>query len=61
MGSLLENGFEVILISKTNVLPVWKGYFLFSGKFLSDEVETIFWESEEKRSKLFKSKLGDRK
>ena len=30
-------------------------------QFLSDEVEIIFWESKAKRSKLFKSKLGDRK
>ena len=43
------------------VPSVWKGHFSFSWKFLSDEVETIFWESEEKRSKLFKSKLGHRK
>ena len=27
-------------------------------KFLSDEVESIFWESKAKRSKLFKSKFG---
>ena len=29
--------------------------------FLSDEIETSFWESETKRWKLFKSKLGHRK
>ena len=27
-------------------------------QFSSDEVETIFWESEEKHQKLFKSKFG---
>ena len=30
-------------------------------KFLSDEVETVFWESETEHSKLFKSKFGHRK
>ena len=37
--SFLENGFEVTLSSKANVL------------------KTFFWESEAKRSKLFKSKI----
>ena len=35
--------------------------FLVFCKFLIDEVETIFWESETNRSKLFKWKFGHRK
>ena len=35
--------------------------FQFFFKFLNDEVETIYWTSEAKRSKLFKSKFGHRK
>ena len=61
IGSFLENGFEATLSSETNVLSVWKGHFSVFCKFLSDEVETIFWESEAKRSKLFKSKFGQKK
>ena len=61
VGSFLENGFEATLSSKTNVLTVWKKHFSMFWKFLSDEVETIFRESEAKRSKLFKSKFGHRK
>ena len=48
-------GVNCTLSSKSKVLSVWKGHFPFFCKFLSDEVETIFWESEAKRSKLFKS------
>ena len=58
LGSFLENGFEAILSSKTSFLLVWKGHFSVFCKFLSDEVETIFWESEAKRSRLFKSRFG---
>ena len=61
LGSLLENGFEATLSSKTNVASVWKGHFSVFCKFLSNEVETIFWESKAKLSKLFKSKFGHRK
>ena len=61
IGSFLENGFEATLSSKTNVLSVWKKHFSVFCKFLSDEVETIFRESEAKRSKLFKLKSGRRK
>ena len=61
ISSFLENGFGATLSSKTKVLSVWKKHFSFLGKFLSDEVETVFWESEAKRSKLFKSKFGPRK
>ena len=61
IGSFLENGFEATLSSKTNVLSVWKGNFSIFCKFLSDEINTIFWESEAKCSRLFKSKFGHRK
>ena len=58
IGSFLENGFEATLSWKTNVESVSKEHFSVFCKFLSDEVETIFWESEAKRSKLFKAKFG---
>ena len=58
IGSFLENGFEATLSSKTNVVSVWKVHFAVFCKFLSDEFGTIFWESEAKRTKLFKSKFG---
>ena len=61
IGNFLGNGFEAILRSKTNVLSVWKRHFSVFWKFLINEVKTIFWESEGKRSKLFKSKFGHRK
>ena len=57
----LENGFEANLSSKTSVLSVWKGFFSGFWKFLSEKVETVFWESEAKRSKLSKWKFGHRK
>ena len=60
-GRFLENGFEANLISKTNVLSVWKGYFSVFCKFLSDEVETVFWESETEPWRSFKFKVGHRK
>ena len=60
IGSLLENGFEASLSSKTNVLSVSKEFQCFC-KFLSDEVETIFRESKAKCSKVLKSKFGHRK
>ena len=61
VGSILENGFGATLSSKTNVLSVSKRHFSVFCKFLGDEVETIFRESEAKLSKLFKSKVGIRK
>ena len=61
IGSFLENCFQATLCSKTNIVNVWKEHFSVFCKFLSDEVETIFWESEAKRSELFKSKFGHRK
>ena len=51
--TFLENGLEGVLSPKANVLSVWKEHFSNFWKFLSDKVETIFWESEAKRSKLF--------
>ena len=58
IGIFLENGFQATLSWKTNVLKVWKGHFSFFCKFLRDEAETVFWESETKPSKVFKSKFG---
>ena len=53
IGSFLENTFVATLSSKTNVLSFWKEHFSVFSKFLIDEVETISWKSEAKRSKLF--------
>ena len=58
IGTFLENDFEATLSPKANVLSVWKVHFSFFCRFFSDEVETIFWESEARRSKLFKLKFG---
>ena len=43
------------------VVSILKGHFSVFCKFLSDEVETILWQGEEKLSKRFKSKFGLRK
>ena len=56
--SVLENGFEATKSSKANVLSVWKIHFSDFCRFLSDEVEFIFWETEVKRSNLFKLIFG---
>ena len=61
IGCILENGCEAILSSKPIVLSVWKGHFSVSCEFLSDEVETIFRETETRNQKLLKSKFGHRK
>ena len=61
IGSFLENGFESTLSSKTNVLNVWRENFSVICKLLGGEVETIFWESEAKHQRLFKSSFGHRK
>ena len=61
IGSILENGFEATLSSEVNVLSVWWGHFSVFCKFLSDKVESVFWQSKKKHSKLFKSKLDHRK
>ena len=55
--SFLENDFEATLRSKMNALSIWKGHFSVFSKVLSGEVETVFWESEAKWDKLFKSRL----
>ena len=60
VGSLLENGFEATLSSKANDLNVWKNHISVFCKFLSDEVESAFWEKEAKRSTLFTSKFSHR-
>ena len=44
-GSFLENVFEATLSSKMNVLNVWKKHASVFKKFLSGEVENVFWES----------------
>ena len=59
--NLLRKSFESTLSSNPNALSVWKANFLLFCKFLSDEVETNFWESDAKRSKRFKSKFGSMK
>ena len=59
--TFLETGFGATLSLKTNLLSIRKKHFLVFCKFLSDEVETIFRESEAKLSKLFKSKFGQRR
>ena len=56
----LENGFEATLGSKANVLSVWKNHISAFCKFLSDKVETAFWEKEGKHLTLFKSKFSNR-
>ena len=61
IGTFLKNDFEATLSSKANVLDVWKEYFSIFCKFLIQEVEPVFWESEAKHKKLFKSKLGHKK
>ena len=58
--TFLGNGFGATLRWTMNVVSVWKEHFSAFCKFLSDEVETIFWESEAKHSKLFGSIFGYR-
>ena len=57
IGSFLENCFEATFISKRNVLSVWKKDFEFFCKFLRDEVETFFRESEAKYRNQFVQNL----
>ena len=57
----VQNSFGATLGSKTNLLSISKEYFSVFCKFMSDHIETIFWESETKLSKLFKSHFGYRK
>ena len=51
--SISENGFEALLWWKTNVLNFWNWHFPVFCKFLNDEVETVFWESETVLRKIF--------
>ena len=55
--NFLEKGFEVALSPKTIVLILSKRLFWVFCKFFSDEVKTVFWESDRKRSKLLNSKF----
>ena len=50
--TFLENGFKATSRSKT-IVSVLKEHFSVLCKFLSDKVETIFWESKSKHSRLF--------
>ena len=59
--TFLENGFRATLSSKSNALSVWKKHFQVFCKFLRDEVETVFWQSDAERWRLFNSKFGHRK
>ena len=61
IGSFLENVFDTTLTSKTNVVSLWKGHFTVFCKFLRDQVEITFRESEAKCPDLFKSRFGHRK
>ena len=49
------------LSSIANVLSVWKEHFSIFSKFLSNDVETIFWESKSETSRPIKFKVGCRK
>ena len=51
LDNILENGFEATISSKSSVLSV----------FMSDKIETVFWKSEAKCSKLLKFKIGNKK
>ena len=59
--SILHNSFEATLRSKRNTVSIWKWSFWSFCKFLGDEVETVFWESEAKHWRLLKSKVSHRK
>ena len=51
---LLKKWFRSYLELKRNIVSLWKGHFTVFCKFLRDEVEITFRESEAKRPKLFK-------
>ena len=55
--SFLENGFEAIFTSKKNFLSFGKGHLSVFCKFLSDELESVFWESKAEPSRPSNSKL----
>ena len=53
-GSFLELKNEYCgCLKRTNIVDVWKGHFSVFCKFLSNEVGTVFWESEKMLRKLF--------
>ena len=58
--SVIENGLQPFLRSKTNFVNIWKQHFNFF-KLLSNEVETIIWEIRAKLLKLFKPNVSYRK
>ena len=59
--TFLENGFRATLSSNSNVGGVWKKIFAVFCKFLSDKAQTLFWQTEAKSSRLFKSMFGHMK
>ena len=61
IARFLENGFKASLGSKRNVLSLWIVHFTAFCRFMRDQVETTFRESEATRSKLFKSKFAQTK
>ena len=54
IASFLENGSESTLSQKRMSWTIEKSIFQFFCKLLSDEVETVFWESEAMLQKLFR-------
>ena len=44
MGNLIENGCKATFSSKMNVLSIGTKHFSVFYKFVSDEVEAVFWE-----------------
>ena len=56
--NFFKNCFEASLSSKTNFLSLWKRHFSVFSKLFNDKIQTIFWESDAKGQKLFKSKFG---
>ena len=58
---LLRKMFSSYLDLKSECCECLKRAFTIFCKFLGVKVKTFFWESEAKRSKVFKSKFGHRK
>ena len=56
----LENGLQATLSSRMNILSVLKEHVSVFCKFLSGEVETVFWESDTKLCRPSKFKTGHR-
>ena len=53
-----EDCFGATMGSKPNVVSILKEHFSTFCKFLSDELQTISWESHAKCEDLFQSKFG---